>query len=108
MANCATILEFLRYPVDTSIKALGRRWAAPVLLEILNGNNRFNTLLKDIPGINPRTFSTRLIEFQDLGLIKRELNTSSPSRVSYSLTPKGEEMRQLLREIVSFSLKWYQ
>lgn len=101
-------LEFLHYPVDASVKTLGRRWATPVLLELLNGNNRFNTLLRDIPGINPRTLSTRLMEFQDLGLIKREANTSSPTRVSYSLTPKGEEMRQLLREIVSFSLKWHQ
>jgi len=101
-------LEFLRYPVDASVKTLGRRWATPVLLELLNGNNRFNTLLNDIPGINPRTLSTRLTEFQNLGLIKKEATSASPSRVTYSLTPKGEEMRHIVREIVSFSLKWYQ
>ena len=101
-------MEFLRYPVDASVKTLGRRWATPVLLELLNGNNRFNTLLNDIPGINPRTLSTRLTEFQNLGLIKKEATSASPSRVTYSLTPKGEEMRHIVREIVSFSLKWYQ
>ena len=101
-------LEFLRYPVDASVKTLGRRWATPVLLELLNGNNRFNTLLNDIPGINPRTLSIRLTEFQEIGLIKKEAASTNPSRVTYSLTPKGEEMRHLLREIVSFSLKWYQ
>ena len=101
-------MEFLRYPVDASVKTLGRRWATPVLLELLNGNNRFNTLLNDIRGINPRTLSTRLTEFQNLGLIKKEATSASPSRVTYSLTPKGEEMRHIVREIVSFSLKWYQ
>jgi len=101
-------LEFLQYPVDASVKTLGRRWATPVLLELLNGNNRFNTLLNQIPDINPRTLSTRLTEFQNMGLIKKETASSNPSRITYSLTPKGEEMRNLLREIASFSLKWYQ
>ena len=101
-------LEFLRYPVDASVKTLGRRWTTPVLLELLNGNNRFNTLLNDIPGINPQPLSTRLTEFQNLVLIKKEATSASPSRVTYSLTAKGEEMRHLLREIVSFSFKWYQ
>ena len=100
-------LEFLHHPVDASVKTLGRRWATPVLLELLNGNNRFNTLLNDIPGINPRTLSTRLTEFQDIGLIKKDAASTTPSRVTYSLTPKGEEMRHLLLEIVGFSLKWH-
>ena len=100
-------LEFLHHPVDASVKTLGRRWATPVLLELLNGNNRFNTLLNDIPGINPRTPSTRLTEFQDIGLIKKDAASTTPSRVTYSLTPKGEEMRHLLLEIVGFSLKWH-
>ncbi len=76
-------------------------------MEVLNGNNRFNTLLKDIPGINPRTLSTRLAEFRQMGLIRRETAAADPLRVSYSLTRKGEEMRQLFREIAGFSLKWH-
>ncbi len=98
-------LEFMQYPIDGSVKALGRRWAGPILLEIISGRDRFNTLLGSIKGINARTLVARLREFERLGLVERKKRHSSPERVHYVLTEKGEAMRHLLREIVSFSLK---
>ncbi len=100
-------LEFLRYPLDDSFRLLGRAWTAPVLFEILNGTDRFNTILATIPGINPRTLSARLEELQKQGLVTRARTSQSPSRVRYTPTPKGQEMRQIMSEIASFSLRWY-
>ena len=100
-------LQFIQYPIDDSVKALGRRWAGPILLEIISGRNRFNTLLGSIRGINARTLAARLREFERLGLVERKRRTSSSERVHYVLTAKGEAMRHLLRDIVSFSLKWH-
>ncbi len=79
-----------------------------MLFEILNGTDRFNTLLATIPGINPRTLSARLEELQKHGVVTRARTSQSPSRVRYALTPKGQEMRQLMSAIASFSLRWYQ
>jgi DNA-binding HxlR family transcriptional regulator len=97
----------MRYPIDDSMKVLGKKWAGPVLMELLNGHDRFNTLLDAVPGLNPRTLSLRLDEFENAGIVKREVRASSPARVHYQLTQKGEDMRPLLREVTSFSLKWY-
>lgn len=100
-------LEFLRYPIDDSLKLFGKEWAGPVLMELLRGADRFNTLLKTIPGISPRTLSMRLDDLESVGLVTRTMEDPSPRRIRYQLTSKGEDMRHLLREMASFSLRWF-
>ncbi len=97
--------EFLRYPIDGSIKALGKKWAAPVLFELLNGHNSFNTLLDTIPGLSGRALSFVLDNFETNGIIDRERVGST--RVRYCLTEKGQDLRYLIRQITGFSLTWY-
>ena len=99
--------EFLRYPVDDSVKLLGRKWATPVLMELLNGHDSFNNLLATVQGLNGRTLSALLDSFEESGIVKREEVRSSPIRVHYRLTRKGEDMRSLIRAVTSFSLSWY-
>jgi DNA-binding HxlR family transcriptional regulator len=100
-------MEFLRHPIDDSLKLFGKEWAGPVIIELFRGTDRFNTLLKALPGINPRTLSTRLDDLEKVGLVVRRTGNSSPQRTRYQLTSKGEDMRHLLREMASFSLRWF-
>ena len=100
-------IDGVRYHIDSSVTALGRRWAAPILFEILSGNDSFNALLTAIPGVNPNTLSARLREYQESGLIKKHRLGSKHQKTRYVLTEKGHEMRKLIREIVSYSLKWH-
>jgi len=97
----------MRYPIDQSLKLFGKQWAGPVLMEFLTGTDRFNTLLKAIPGISPRTLSMRLHDLEKAGLVMRTTKDTGPGRIRYQLTSKGEDMRQLLREMTSFSLRWF-
>ena len=97
----------MHYPIDDSVKLLGKKWAGPVLLEIMSGRDHFNTLLETISGVNSKTLSTRLDEFEKSGLIQRQVEAGTrPKQVRYVLTSKGEGMRGLIREIVSFTMKW--
>ena len=100
-------MTFLRYPIDESFKLFGKEWAGPVIMELFRGTDRFNTLLNTIPGISPRTLSVRLDNLERAGLVKRTARDSDPQRIRYQLTSKGEDMRHLLREMTSFSLKWF-
>jgi DNA-binding HxlR family transcriptional regulator len=77
------------------------------MMELFKGRDRFNILLEAIPGISPRTLSTRLDDMESAGLVTRTVQDSSPRRIRYQLTSKGEDMRHLLREIASFSLRWF-
>lgn len=106
LAMCDHI-EFLQYPFDNSLKVLGKKWAAPVLTELCNGRDRFNTLREAVAEINPRTLSARLDDLENAGLVRRETSRSGTHRVHYKLTEKGEDMRSLLRELTCFSLRWY-
>ncbi|HZY47244.1 MAG TPA: helix-turn-helix domain-containing protein [Candidatus Bathyarchaeia archaeon] len=96
----------LEYETDDAFRLLGRKWALPILLEILSGTVRFNGLLRAVPGLNARTLSQRLSEFQMSGLIVKKNGNSGPWSERYALTAKGEEMRQLVQDLTSFSLKW--
>ena len=100
-------VEFLRYPIDDSLKLFGKEWAGPVLMELFKGTDRFNTLLKILPGISPRTLSMRLDDLENAGLTVRMTSDSSSRRIRYQLTSKGEDMRHLVREMASFSLRWF-
>ena len=93
--------------LDDSLQVLGRKWALPVLLELLSGRNRFNSILGAVQGINARTLSARLGEYQETGIIRKENVSEDPPEVHYVLTAKGEEMRQLVNEISSFTLRWH-
>jgi|SRR5215471_1369892 len=100
-------IDFLHEPIDDAFRVLGKRWATTILMEVLSGTDHFNLLKQAVPRISPRTLSSRLDELEKVGLIARKVTHQSPSRVMYTLTAKGEDIRPLLRVITGFSLKWY-
>ena len=97
----------MRYPMDQSFQLLGKKWATPILLEILSGKDSFNVLLRAIPGVNSKTLSARLEDFQRAGLVEKQQLATKPRQTRYGLTPKGEEFRMLTRDLVGFSMKWH-
>jgi len=97
----------MRYSIDPSFQLLGKRWATRVLLELLSGKDSFNLLLRAIPGVNSKSLSARLEDFQNAGLIEKQQLATKPRQIRYGLTPKGEEFRMLTRELVGFSMKWH-
>lgn len=99
-------IQAMRYPIDESLMTLGKRWGAPILLEIISGRNSFNELLRAIPGLSAKTLSVRIAEYERFGLIARERAGDSSPRTCYVLTRKGQEMRDLIRDMVGFSMRW--
>ena len=95
-----------RYPLDESFNLLGKRWAVPILLEILSGKDTFNVLLKTIPGVNSKTLSARLSDLVKCGIIAKRTSTLNRRMTSYELTSKGENFRFIIRELVGFSIRW--
>ena len=96
----------MRHSIDLSLQLLGKKWATPILLELLSGKDSFNVLLRAVPGVNSKTLSARLDDFRKAGLIEKQL-VSRSQQTRYELTPKGEEFRTLAREMVGFSMKWH-
>jgi DNA-binding HxlR family transcriptional regulator len=92
-------------PIATGFRILGKRWTIEIVRELFLGSTRFNEVLKDTPGINPRMLSLRLKELEDYGLVRRRVFTGSPVRIDYALTDSGRDVIPVMFAMAKFSMK---
>ncbi len=99
-------IEFLSCPVQASLKILGHEWAFLVLTSIaLFRANRYNEMLRAMPGLSKRLLSMRLRELEEAGFITRA--ESRRGYVRWELTQKGADVVPILLTMVQFGAKWY-
>lgn len=98
-------LNFRAYPVQSSLGALGRKWALLVLMNIALGQaQRFNELLRKSPGMSKRILAMRLRELEGGGFIARA--ETHRGYVRWQLTSKGADVLPVLLTLIHFSSKW--
>ena len=84
-----------------------RVWTLPVIHALgLSQPARFNELKRRIEGISATSLSERLTELEKQKIIQRRVIPESPPRVEYSLTPKGEDLHNLLGKFADWSKRW--
>ncbi len=99
-------VEFLSCPVQASLKVLGREWAFLVLTSIaLFRANRFNDMVRAMPGLSKRLLSMRLAELERAGFIVRAEHRRG--FVRWELTANGADVVPILLTMVQFGAKWY-
>jgi len=99
-------VEFLSCPVQASLKVLGREWAFLVLTSIaLFHAQRFNDMLRAMPGLSKRLLTMRLAELERAGFIVRA--ESRRGYVRWELTEKGADVVPILLTMVRFGARWY-
>ena len=99
-------IEFLSCPVQASLRILGREWAFLVLTSIaLFRANRFNDMLRAMPGLSKRLLTMRLAELEQAGFVARA--ESRRGYVRWELTAKGADVVPILLTMVQFGAKWY-
>jgi DNA-binding HxlR family transcriptional regulator len=76
---------------------LERRWLLAVLWAAHNGARRYGEFQQSIGRVPPRTLAQRLSELEAAGVLRRV--PVAPSRHEYRLTPAGELLGALLREV---------
>jgi DNA-binding HxlR family transcriptional regulator len=86
-----------------SLDLLGERWTLLVVRELLNGSTRFNDLRRGIPRISRTMLSARLRELCDAAVVTRSGGDDGPM---YALTPAGEELAGLVRELGTWGQRW--
>ncbi len=91
--SCYCVLE----PV---VQAVGRKHALQVLNVIAAREQvHFNQIQEQLGGLSSSTLATRLQELEDVQLIRRDAPAFEPMRSQYSLTTKGEALRESLRRL---------
>jgi|SRR3989344_4338670 len=94
-------------PITKTLTHFSKRWTLLVLRELNdNGSMRFNSLIRSMEGISPRTLSKRLKDLETLELISKKKFNEIPPRVEYSLTNKGKELIKFLRHLDNWVKKF--
>jgi DNA-binding HxlR family transcriptional regulator len=97
-AHCATYQE--------AVELVGRRWSGVILRAMLTGATRFGEIRDAIPELTDRMLSERLKELELRGVIERRVQPTTPVRISYHLTPKGEDLRGVVIGLQRWAQRW--
>jgi DNA-binding HxlR family transcriptional regulator len=89
-----------------AIELIGRRWTGAILRAMLSGAARFSDIGSAVPGLSDRLLSERLKELEAEGIVTRVVVPSTPVRVDYLLTPKGEALHEIIAAVAAWATAW--
>ena len=75
--------------IEQGMRILGGKWTGSILWHLQDGPFRFNDLSRVIAGASKKMLTERLRHLEDQGMVLREILSTSPVSVQYSLTKRG-------------------
>jgi len=88
-----------RCPVAKSLEILGERWTLLIVRDLAGGPRKFADLEASLKGVTPAVLSQRLKALEHQGIVRRRLYSRRPPRAEYALTPKGVDLRPVVRAL---------
>ena len=89
----------LTCPIQRTIAFVGDKWKIIVLHTLTTGTKRFGELQRAMEGITPKVLTRQLRDLERDGLVARHVHPQVPPRVDYSLTPLGESLMPVLKQL---------
>lgn len=89
-----------------AVECIGARWSGAIIRSMFTGAHRYADLKATIPGLSDTMLSQRLQALEADGIIERQVIPSTPVRVEYHLTPKGNDLEPVLDAVIEWSHKW--
>ncbi len=92
-------------PVSCTLDVLGDRWSLLVVRDLVRGKTRYAEFLESNEGIPTNILADRLKRLAHAGIVSAKKYSLRPPRVEYTLTPKGEELRPIVRALAVWGVK---
>ncbi len=89
-----------------AIEIIGKRWTGAILRSMLAGGSRFSEILAGVPALSDRLLSERLKELEAEGIIERQVTPSTPVRIEYLLTEKGQALGGVIHAVAEWASDW--
>jgi len=89
-----------------AMELIGRRWTGAIVRAMLAGSQRFSDIAASVPGLSARLLSERLKELESEGIVHRTVTPSTPVRVDYVLTVKGEALSDVIVAVSEWAERW--
>jgi len=94
-------------PMDAVLRLLMGPWTSYILWVLRNdGPTRFGALKRRVRGVSAKMLTERLRALEQAGVVARDYEPTIPPKVTYRLTPRGEELRPVLEALNALALKW--
>lgn len=97
---------FTDCPVEYTASLIANKWKIIILRDLLTGTRRYNELTRSVVGISAKVLTENLRELEKDGIINRKVYPEVPPRVEYSLTKKGEDLKDVIETMKVFGLKY--
>lgn len=81
----------------STLEDISSKWGILALLALGESDYRFNTLRRRVDGVSEKMLSQTLQTLERDGMVMRDVRTTIPPRVEYSLTPLGARIAGQLR-----------
>jgi DNA-binding HxlR family transcriptional regulator len=82
--------------IEATLDVMGGKRKGVILFRLLGGTKRFNELRRLLPQVTQRMLTLQLHEFEEVGIVHREVYKEVPPRVEYSLTSFGRSLEPVL------------
>ena len=92
-------------PVACTLDLLGDRWSLLVIRDVMRGKRRYAEFLASPEGIPTNILAARLKRLVADGIITSQRYSQHPPRMEYLLTPKGEDLRPVMRAMVDWGVR---
>jgi DNA-binding HxlR family transcriptional regulator len=89
--------------VAKAMEVLDERWTMLVVRELILGSAHFNDLRRGVPKMSPALLSKRLKRLARAGVIER---AEVDGRTTYSLTPCGKELADVVESLGAWGVRW--
>jgi DNA-binding HxlR family transcriptional regulator len=86
-------------PSRAALENVAGKWGLLALLALGEGAYRFNALRRRVDGVSEKMLSQTLQALERDGIVHREVVTTIPPRVEYTLTPLGVEVAARVRDL---------
>lgn len=86
-------------PVEAALEQIAGKWKGMIIFHLMDGTLRFNELARRVGGVTQRSLTKQLRELEADGIVNREVFAVVPPRVEYTLTEKGERLRDVIEAL---------
>ena len=93
-------------PVEYTASLIGSKWKIIILRELLKGTKRYNELTRSVVGISPKVLTENLRALEQDGIVLRKAYSVVPPKVEYSLTKKGNDLKEVIESMRRFGERY--
>lgn len=97
---------YTNFPVEYTASIIGNKGKIIILRDLLTGTKRYNELTRSVIGISAKVLTENLRDLEREGIVERKVYPVVPPKVEYSLTEKGNDLKEVIDSMKNYGLKY--